>query len=1147
MEKEQDWAIQSVQVKKSIPLEDAKGIYKKIVKKKPRKVKEKGDWFRFRVLPPTKFQPKSFRTKVVNENIQLTFGVIKEENKRLVGGGMWDFFKKTYDYVAEKASSAIDYIKKAVSINDYSDTTKKYLQQYGNLPILAIELRRQPLNIALELALQGVSKGKWLELKKKYGFDKFFHLSMLVTLGGAVERKLRNGRIIKEPKKLAIEKLAVVSINEKIEIEDDMETQAVNVPKPFTINDMFNKAREKFGDTRFFSYSALGNNNCQNFIKMLLEVEGLYSAEADRFVFQDISLLVAELPEMTKAVSQGITHLGALANKYLGIGGRKKKDPCWEGYEMVGMKEKDGRQVPNCVENNKIGGNNKKMSLDDLYSDMYGGNKSAGYIRALMARDSQNPEVQEKWEANEVKHKRPENMSSTEANKKKFGKVKEVKVKEMSKTTHDLLDTRVDMTRNEAIKRFYRYVRQHAQQHDPLRGVKNGKKVNYVGTYDLNDLYNRWVEEERGEVRQQRQQRQQEDVEVELPTDWFELPKPEEKPVESEKVVVVPVEDVAKEEKKEQKKDEEDEKVVLGRFENPKDEFQSEINKMVDFAVKYFHFNDLISDVLKSQYNPNKHGSTWCVTDVCSMYYYIVQYKIPIVDLKATADIRYYKDLEKRVREKTTFRSLQELEEYEKTLKKLTVGTTIKLYNNMGRVVEYAVSTKEGKERIKMITDQIKLHLDKGEKQIILYFGIGAKDHGHKNVIIIRAVEKKLYIFDPHGTQSLRVLEPSYKKQAKVIEMIGKEIGFEVVGSADTCPYVYKGVRKGFQSIENLSGEKYGMCGWWSGFMIELCCLKPDIPLADLYKEASDLLSDRPQVLFNVVMKYQYNLQQIILEIAKKAGLKTDSAPIKEVYNAIAVILTQRTEHILEKRKQILGYGNKKAGYIRALMGRDSQNPEVQEKWEANEVKHKRPEGMSSTEANKKKFGKVKEVKVKEMTKTTHDLLDTRVDMTRNEAIKRFYRYVRQHAQQHEPHRAGGVNYVGTYDLNDLYNRWVEEERGEVRGQRQQRRAEAPEQPEEIPPELFARRVRPPVRRPEVEEEKRELPSLLEIFRMTRPQVKEALRGFTVDELLGKYTSRDNSLRPILSHLGAKHREEGNPRVGSKREVAQLLHRAVNS
>ena len=27
----------------------------------------------------------------------------------------------------------------------------------------------------------------------------------------------------------------------------------------------------------------------------------------------------------------------------------REEDPCWDGYEMIGMKEKDGKEVPNCV------------------------------------------------------------------------------------------------------------------------------------------------------------------------------------------------------------------------------------------------------------------------------------------------------------------------------------------------------------------------------------------------------------------------------------------------------------------------------------------------------------------------------------------------------------------------------------------------------------------------------------------------------------------------------------------------------------------------------------------------------------------------------------------------------------------------------
>ncbi len=30
-----------------------------------------------------------------------------------------------------------------------------------------------------------------------------------------------------------------------------------------------------------------------------------------------------------------------------------KKDPCWNGYEQVGMKKKSGGKVPNCVPEKK--------------------------------------------------------------------------------------------------------------------------------------------------------------------------------------------------------------------------------------------------------------------------------------------------------------------------------------------------------------------------------------------------------------------------------------------------------------------------------------------------------------------------------------------------------------------------------------------------------------------------------------------------------------------------------------------------------------------------------------------------------------------------------------------------------------------------
>ena len=197
----------------------------------------------------------------------------------------------------------------------HSEKTKNNLSKYGNYNITAIQIRRVPIAFAIDLALQGLSAGKWEELKTKYGFDKFFHLSMVVTLN-----------INPKSKQLAIEKLEVVSVNENIDLSKEMETLDVLIPanKVITINNLFQKARDKVGDTKFFAYSALGQNNCQDFIKLLLEVEDLYNEPEKDFVYQDMTELIKELPNSTIAVSQATTHLGALANKYLNIGGNKK-------------------------------------------------------------------------------------------------------------------------------------------------------------------------------------------------------------------------------------------------------------------------------------------------------------------------------------------------------------------------------------------------------------------------------------------------------------------------------------------------------------------------------------------------------------------------------------------------------------------------------------------------------------------------------------------------------------------------------------------------------------------------------------------------------------------------------------------------------
>lgn len=576
------YALQKVEIRNTIPLAEAEKHYKKITKKKARKVRESANFYQFRYLPPTKFESRSFRTKVVNDDIRMVFGKLKEGNQKLEGAGLFDYFTKAYDYVKNKVSGAFDYVKDAISITDFSEKTKKNLNFFGDSPITAIQLRRVPINFALDLALQGFSAGKWEQLKEKYGFDKFYHLSMVVTLQQKTTISV-NGRPKRIPKQLAIEKLEVVSVNDNIDVGEGMETQEVPLAgASFNIKDMFQKTRAKVGDTVFFSYSALGNNNCQNFIKMLLESEGLYREPEAQFVYQDLTELVKELPQTTTAISQGITNIGALANKYLGVGGgmeggmeggthRENVLKTWkledkpyslkELASITSVPEKTLQEVYNrgigayktqgksvrlkgsFVKNvdapmkkklskeqwamarvySFLDGNPKhdddlrsngssgsgsataptgKVNLTALYKmsgSVEGGNQASGFIRAMMARDEASPEEKRRYVSSKTNQTNAEKFEGLDR--------RGFKLQEMTKTTHDLARKKKTLTRNEAIKRFYDYVIANAPQHQPLSS--SNPKRNYREAYDLDNMFDRWREEQGVEIREQRRQRRE--------------------------------------------------------------------------------------------------------------------------------------------------------------------------------------------------------------------------------------------------------------------------------------------------------------------------------------------------------------------------------------------------------------------------------------------------------------------------------------------------------------------------------------------------------------------------------------------------------------------------------------------------------------
>jgi hypothetical protein len=194
---------------------------------------------------------------------------------------------------------------------DYNNLSRETKEKYGQFEVLELNIYRTPVNWLIPAALNVISFGKFAELQRKYGYDKLFHLALVATVN--------DGRTLKN---VIMEKNEVVNISTNYATKDTTEVQNVQLRgAKFTINDILNDALRNVGNERFFLYDAF-NNNCQFFIKYLLEGQGLYNQDVKNFLFQDLKDLHEELPQHVGTIAKIGTTAAAVINKLLGKGGR---------------------------------------------------------------------------------------------------------------------------------------------------------------------------------------------------------------------------------------------------------------------------------------------------------------------------------------------------------------------------------------------------------------------------------------------------------------------------------------------------------------------------------------------------------------------------------------------------------------------------------------------------------------------------------------------------------------------------------------------------------------------------------------------------------------------------------------------------------
>lgn len=143
--------------------------------------------------------------------------------------------------------------------------------------VTSITVKRSPLPQFMEDLFESLSNGTWSQLKKKHGFDSFFHLAAVINDDILIEKN-SNG------------------IN--VAIYKPYESEEIVVPSKllgkFTLGQMVENVKKDMGQD-FYSYHPF-ENNCQNFMFRFLKDSKALTPQIAEFVSQPIENLVKDLP-----------------------------------------------------------------------------------------------------------------------------------------------------------------------------------------------------------------------------------------------------------------------------------------------------------------------------------------------------------------------------------------------------------------------------------------------------------------------------------------------------------------------------------------------------------------------------------------------------------------------------------------------------------------------------------------------------------------------------------------------------------------------------------------------------------------------------------------------------------------------------------
>jgi hypothetical protein len=234
----------------------------------------------------------------------------REKKRSYEGEGLTDFVKGVYRKGKKLVSNILEATKGVRK--GYPPSVRSVISKYADWDIVDMSIRRDPINSFLTKIVDTVSFGEYSKATKELGYDKVFHLGLVMSL--------RKGASTVH---LLIEKNEVIRFGLAGPAVKDTELLKIPVTKKITLG-QFLEAGEKAKGPSFFLYDAF-SNNCQMFIEGLLSASGLLTAAAKKFIVQDTGSIVKKIPSLAQKIIKGVTDISAIANVVTEGGKQPKK------------------------------------------------------------------------------------------------------------------------------------------------------------------------------------------------------------------------------------------------------------------------------------------------------------------------------------------------------------------------------------------------------------------------------------------------------------------------------------------------------------------------------------------------------------------------------------------------------------------------------------------------------------------------------------------------------------------------------------------------------------------------------------------------------------------------------------------------------